>query len=184
MGTIFGVNLVDGAQALNRLAPLPGHMCLILGIKNTLIIDDTYNSSPAPVKSALATLAQIQTKDGAQRYAVLADMLELGPETEAAHREVGLRVAELGIDYLIVVGEASKHTAQAAREAGMEEHRIAAFADSVSAGKFLQEKLREGDVILVKGSQSMRMERVVKEIMAEPLDAPNLLVRQGLEWNK
>jgi len=182
VGHFFGVNLVEGAQALGKLEPLPGHMRLIPGIKNTLIIDDTYNSSPEAVKSALDSLAQINIKEGAERYAALADMLELGSETENAHRELGFKVAELGIDYLITVGEAAKHIAKAAREAGMEEHKIASFADSEAAGRFLQEKLEEGDVALIKGSQSIRMEKMVKEVMAEPLLASKMLVRQGKEW--
>ncbi len=182
VGTVYGINLVEGGQALSDFHPLPGHLCLIPGIKNTLIIDDTYNSSPEPVRAALETLAEINLKEGSQRYAVLADMLELGMETQNAHREIGLRVAELGIDFLITVGEASKHTAMAAHEAGLEEHHIASFADSATAGKFLQDKLHEGDAVLVKGSQSMRMEKIVKEVMAEPELAKDLLVRQSVEW--
>jgi len=182
VGSIFGVNLVESADALRKLHTLPGHMRLIVGIKDTLIIDDTYNSSPDPTKSALETLGKIQLRPGAERYAVLGDMLELGAETENLHREIGFKVQETGIDFLITVGEASKHTAAAAREAGLGEHNIASFADSVSAGKFLQEKLKEGDAVLVKGSQGCRMEKIVKEVMAEPLQAKELLVRQTGKW--
>lgn len=182
VGTVFGVNLVEGAEALKKLPPLSGHMSLLFGIKNTLIFDDTYNSSPEPTKSALETLASIQIKPGAKRLAALADMLELGKETANAHREVGFKVAEVGVDYLITVGEAAKHIAQAAQEAGLNENQMAKFNDSISAGRFLQEKLSEGDVVLIKGSQSMRMEKIVKEIMAEPLRAKELLVRQEEEW--
>lgn len=182
VGNIFGVNLVESVHALRALEPLSGHMRIIDGIKNTLIIDDTYNSSPEPVKFALVTLYKINLKPEAKRIAVLADMLELGNETADAHREVGFKVAELGIDFLITVGQASKYTASAAREAGMDDNQIASFDDSISAGKFLQEKLRENDVVLIKGSQSMRMEKIVKEIMAEPLDAKKLLVRQTGQW--
>ena len=182
VGTIFGVNLVDGAARLRNLKPLPGHMRLIPGIKKTMLIDDTYNSSPEAAKSALLTLAHFSTKEGAERYVVLGDMLELGTETINAHREIGFKVAELGIDFLVTVGEASKHSASAAKEAGMEEHRVACFADSTSAGKFLQDKIQEGDVVLIKGSQSIRLERVVKELMADPLHAKDLLVRQDGEW--
>lgn len=182
VGTIFGVNLVEGAQALTKLDGLPGRMRLIPGIKNTLIIDDTYNSSPEAAKAALETLAQIEVKDGAQRYAALGDMLELGPETENAHRELGFKVAEMGIDNLITVGEAAKYVAQAAKEAGLDEHRVASFATSGEAGKFLQEKLKSGDVVLAKGSQGGRMERLVKEVMSEPLQSAKLLPRQSEEW--
>lgn len=182
VGHIFGVNIVEAASALRLLKPLSGHMCLIAGIKKTMIIDDTYNSSPEPTRSALKTLAQIQVRSGAEKYAVLGDMLELGAETENAHREVGLLAAELGIDMLVTVGEASKHTAKAAREAGFEEHRVVSFADSASAGRFLQDAIKEGDLVLVKGSQGIRTEKIVKELMAEPLRAQELLARQTGEW--
>jgi len=182
VGLVFGINLVEAAEAIKNIKPLIGHMRILSGIKDTLIIDDTYNSSPEATKSALYTLTKIVTCPGGEKYAVLADMLELGGETENAHREVGLKVAEMGVDYLITVGEASKLTAQAALEAGMDEHHIAKFADSISAGKFLQEKLKPHDLVLIKGSQGMRMERAVKEVMAEPLKAKEFLVRQGLEW--
>ncbi len=182
VGTVFGVNLVDGAQALSKFPGVAGRMRLVPGIKNTLIIDDTYNSSPEAAKAAVETLAQVAIKDGAERYAAIGDMLELGPETENAHRELGFKVAELGIDNLVTVGEAAKYIAQAAKEAGLDEHRIASFATSGEAGKFLQEKLKPGDVVLAKGSQGGRMEKLVKEIMAEPLLAGKLLSRQGKEW--
>ena len=130
----------------------------------------------------METLAQIEIKQGSEKFAVIGDMLELGPETENSHRELGFKIAEFGIDYLITVGEAAKHIAHAAKEAGMDDHRIAVFPKAESAGVFLQDKIKNGDLVLVKGSQSMRMERIVKEIMAEPLLAPQLLVRQGSEW--
>ena len=94
-------------------------------------------------------------------------------------------MAEKEIDYLITVGQASKKfTAVAAREAGMDENKVAVFDDSASAGKFLQDKMEKGDVILIKGSQSTRMEKIVKEVMSEPEKAGELLVRQEEYWMK
>jgi UDP-N-acetylmuramoyl-tripeptide--D-alanyl-D-alanine ligase len=182
VGTIYEINLVDGAEALKKMQPLAGHMRPLLGIKKTLIIDDTYNSSPDPVKSALEVMASLPKIEGAKKIAALGDMLELGPETEHAHREIGFKVVENGIDFLVTVGEASKQTAAAAKEAGLSEGSIASFATSAEAGKFIQEKLKENDKILVKGSQGSRMEKIVKEIMAEPLEARKLLVRQDDVW--
>ncbi len=182
VGTIFGVNLVEGSQALSKLQRLPGRMRLIEGVKHTLVVDDSYSSSPEAAKTALEALVQIEVRPESRRYAVLGDMLELGTETENAHRELGFKVAELGLDFLITVGEAAKHIAQAAKEAGMEENKIASFANGGEAGRFLQEKIKEGDLVLVKGSQGIRLERVVKEIMAEPLQASNLLCRQEQSW--
>lgn len=182
VGTIFGVNLIEGSQALSKLQRLPGRMRLVDGIKHTLIVDDSYSSSPEAAKTALEASAQIEVKPEARRYAVLGDMLELGTETENAHRELGFKVAELGIDFLITVGEAAKYIALSAKEAGMDENKITSFASGGEAGRFLQEKIKEGDLILVKGSQAIRLERVVKEIMAEQLQAANLLCRQEQSW--
>ncbi len=182
VGDAFGINLVEAAGALTGAEPPKGRMRLLKGVKNTLLIDDTYNSSPDAAKSALKTLGSLENKSGGKRYAVLGDMLELGSETESAHREVGFTVAEVGVDFLITVGEASKITCHAAEEAGLSENQIAAFADSTAAGRFLQEKIKEGDMILVKGSQGVRMERVVKEVMDDPIMAEKLLVRQEAKW--
>lgn len=176
VGHIFGINLVEAASALRKFVPIPGHMRLINGIKKTMIIDDTYNSSPDPTRSALKALANINIKDGAKRYAILGDMLELGVETENLHREVGLFAAGLGIDIVITIGEAGKYTAKAAREAGMDENKVISFSDSASAGRFVQDLIKEGDIILVKGSRGIKAEKIVKEIMAEPLLASSLLV--------
>ncbi len=181
---VYSVNIIEAAALLRSLTPLPGRMHLIPGVKETILIDDSYNSSPEAAKAALATLGSIRLPPGGERYAVLGDMLELGEETRDAHREVGFSAAEHDIDFLITVGEASKLTAEGAKEAGLPEHQVACFADTASAGKFLQEKLSPGDIVLVKGSQGMRLERVLKEVMDEPLRAEALLVRQGPEWQK
>ncbi len=185
VGNIFGINLVEGALALRNIKPLAGHMRIIPGIKQTLLIDDTYNSSPEAVRSALNAVGKITPHSQGKRIAVLGDMLELGADTETAHREIGFRAAEVGIDFLITVGDAGKkYTAVAAKEAGMDENKIVVFDDSISAGKFLQNKMEKGDVILVKGSQGLRMEKIVKEVMAEPEKAGELLVRQEEHWMK
>jgi UDP-N-acetylmuramyl pentapeptide synthase len=110
-------------------------------------------------------------------------MLELGPETESGHREVGERAAKIKIDKLIVVGRLAKIIGEAAAAAGMEKEKIIYFDDSRSAAVALKNEVRPHDLILVKGSQGARMERIVKALMAEPEKAPQLLVRQGLEWD-
>jgi len=171
-----GMNLVEISKAVQRLDLPPGRMRLIPGIKDTLLLDDTYNASPASVRAAIETLSQISVHAGARRCVVLGDMLELGKYTDDAHREAGLRIAEHEFDLALFVGEAMKTAARAAREAGMEETRAVSFSHQGDAGRFLQEWLRQGDVVLVKGSRAMRMEAVVKEVMASPLHAQELLV--------
>lgn len=176
VGSVFGVNLVEGAQALAKLRPIPGHMRLLLGIKNTLIIDDSYNSSPSAANCALATLAKIPARAGARKFAVLGDMLELGPETANAHQSVGQAVMAHGVDYLITIGSAAKLISQAAQTAGLNPDAVASFSQAEEAGRFLQEKLKAGDIVLVKGSRGIHLEKVVKEVMDDPLRDQELLV--------
>ena len=120
---------------------------------------------------------------GKRKIAILGDMLELGKRTSEAHFDIGSQVAGKA-DILIVAGLRSKDIAKGAREAGMEAKNIIECENSVLAGSEMQKILSEGDVILIKGSQGMRMEKTVMMLMATPTDAPKLLVRQEKEWTK
>ncbi len=182
VGVIYGMNLIEISEALRKYCPPNGRMNLIEGIKHTLIIDDSYNASPASTRNAIESASMIRLKDSAQTFVVLGDMLELGSHTNLAHAEIGALVASKAFDYLFTVGELGEHIARAARSQGMPEDRVVSFSTSEEAGKFLQDRIEQGDLILVKGSQGVRMEKVVKEIMAEPLRAFELLVRQDESW--
>jgi len=109
-------------------------------------------------------------------------MLELGKFCEEAHRQIGEYVINSKVDKLIAVGERARDIIRGAKKAGMKEDDMFHFADSNTAGRFVQERIKKGDLILIKGSQGVRMERIVKEIMRDPLKAEDLLVRQGAEW--
>jgi len=184
VGINFGMNLVEIAQALKNYQAPKGRMRILKGIKHTWLLDDTYNASPLATLAAVSTLAELPIYESARRWAVLGDMLELGSFTEKGHQDVGKRVGDLGIEYLVTVGERAKDIARAAIDAGMSEDRIFYFNSSPEAGRFLQDKIHEGDLLLIKGSQSMRMEYIVKELMAEPLKAVELLCRQDETWLK
>ncbi|MBI4779279.1 UDP-N-acetylmuramoyl-tripeptide--D-alanyl-D-alanine ligase [Candidatus Falkowbacteria bacterium] len=183
LGVIKGMNLVEISRAFKKYSPPNGRMKLLLGVKDTYIIDDTYNASPAASILAVETLAGIAKQSRENKYAVFGDMLELGEFSQKKHEEVGRVIAKNKIDKLIVAGERSRDIARGAIKAGMKEDNIFHFASAEEAGKFIQERIKSGDIILVKGSQGARMEKVVKEIMAEPLRAKELLVRQGKEWD-
>ncbi|MFH1973333.1 MAG: UDP-N-acetylmuramoyl-tripeptide--D-alanyl-D-alanine ligase [Patescibacteria group bacterium] len=159
-----------------------GRTRLIEGIKRTMLLDDTYNSSPLAALSAIRDLSAFPVQEGKKRIAALGDMLELGTMSEEAHREVGKVVAEAGIDMLVACGTLAHVVRDAAIGAGMPEDHAFAFAKSPEAGLFIQERLREGDVVLIKGSQGVRMEKITKELMAHPERAKELLVRQSDEW--
>ncbi|MFA6215928.1 MAG: UDP-N-acetylmuramoyl-tripeptide--D-alanyl-D-alanine ligase [Patescibacteria group bacterium] len=182
VGLIYELNLHTIIESLKNFEPPKGRMHLISGIKETLIIDDTYNSSPLAAKKALYQLGQLNLDKHNKKYAVLGDMLELGKITEQAHQEIGAAVKQYKIDYLITVGERSRDMVRGAIKAGMPKDKCFNFQTSLAAGKFLQNRIASGDLILVKGSQGMRMEKAVKELMAEPQKAAELLVRQGKEW--
>jgi UDP-N-acetylmuramoyl-tripeptide--D-alanyl-D-alanine ligase len=179
VGLIFKMNLVEISQALKNYQLPAGRLRLLKGIKNSWIIDDTYNASPVATLAALEVLA----KTKGRKIAVLGDMLELGSFSEEAHRQVGAKVA-LGADLLLTVGERSLFIVEQARKGGLAEDKIFHFANSEEAARVLQNLIQAGDIILIKGSQSIRMEKITKEVMAEPERAGELLVRQEKAWLK
>lgn len=182
VGIIKGLNLIEISQALKKYNSPNGRMKFLPGIKKTYIVDDTYNASPASSALALETLGSIPKPGSENKYAILGDMLELGSFSEAGHQAVGRAVVKNRIDKLIVVGERSRDIARGAKAAGMKDDDIFHFATTGEAGKFIQARIKTGDLVLIKGSQGARMEKIVKAIMAEPLRAGELLVRQGKEW--
>src|SRR3989344_824364 len=181
VGKVIGIDFVSISRALGELAPSPGRLRILKGLKNSVLIDDTYNSSPAACLMALDTLKEVNGMK--RKIAVLGDMLELGKWSAEAHRKVGERAAQCA-DMLITVGFRSRAIVEAALDAGMPEGNIRGYElnESARAGKELEWELRDGDLVLIKGSQSMRMERIVEEVMAEPECARELLVRQDEEW--
>lgn len=176
-----GMNLLEAADALSLYQAPPGRLRYVPGIKHTVIIDDTYNASPTSTIAALEVLSDMKVPEEDKRFAVLGDMLELGTASEEGHIAVGRKAAECA-DVLVFVGERMADAARAAREVGASADHVFHFGGTEEAGRFVQERMKQGDFILVKGSQGMRMERVVKEIMAEPLRAKELLCRQDGEW--
>lgn len=180
VGQIYNIDLITIAKTLKDFKTPKGRMKVMPGIKKTTLIDDTYNSSSQAADEAIKLLAAI--KFGNKKYAVLGDMLELGNNAEELHQQVGKTVVENKIDYLITAGELARDFARGAKKAGMDPDHIFSFKDSKEAGRFLQKRIKIGDVILIKGSQGARMEYVVKEVMAQPEKATDLLVRQDKSW--
>lgn len=181
-GLIFEINLIEIAEVIKDLKPPRGRLNILKGIKGTTIIDDTYNASPDSTKAALKLMTKLST--GRRKISILGDMKELGVKTEEAHIKIGKEVAK-SADILITVGKDALFIAQAAHESGIEKNKIYSFSKSEEAGLFIQNSiLKPNDLILVKGSQSVRMEKIVKEIMAEPMKASELIVRQDKKWLK
>ncbi|HEU0085859.1 MAG TPA: Mur ligase family protein [Candidatus Paceibacterota bacterium] len=170
--------MLEAAQALKNHDVPPGRMRLLDGINGSLIIDDTYNSSPFASEAAIKTLGGVKAM---RKIAVLGDMLELGKHTEEAHKTVGKLSAE-NSDMLVVVGPRAEKIREGAIEAGMPIEKIFQFSNSVEAGEFLKQNVGAGDLVLLKGSQGMRMERAVEAILLDQKNKSELLVRQDKEW--
>ena len=181
VGVALDKEPADMAGPLQSYEPPQGRMRLLRGVRGTLLIDDSYNASPAASVAALETLSLVAPKG--RRIAVLADMMELGRVSTVEHRKVGEQAAK-DADLLVTVGVRARDIAQGALDSGMPDQNILQFDDAGKAGKELEGLIKEGDCILVKGSQSMRMEKVVEELIAEPERAGELLVRQDAEWKK
>ncbi len=126
------------------------------GPHGSILIDDTYNSSP---DSALAALNLLQDIDG-RRVAVMGDMLELGMAERQAHRRVGLRAAEVA-SILVTVGERARMMGEAAVSAGLPRENVIQVAEAPDAIPVLLDLIEPGDVVLIKGSLGMAMDRIV-----------------------
>lgn len=144
--------IIKGLQESNAQLRL----VTVRGPHDSLVIDDSYNASPASVIAALNLLADLQGR----KIAVLGDMLELGSAEEAGHRRVGRRALEVA-DMLVTVGERGKIISDEARLVGMAADRIMAVADTEEAAAFLENFIQAGDVVLVKGSLGARMDHIV-----------------------
>src|SRR3989344_600253 len=178
VGIIFEMNLIEISEALSKYQAPPGRLRLLPGIKKSLILDDSYNASPLATNAALDTLQEL---DGGRKIVAFGVMLEIGKFTILAHQTVGEKIAKIA-DYFVAVGPRSKFAAEEAIVQGMDESKVINFSTSQEAAIHLKSKIQEGDLILVKGSQSMRMEKIVEEIIAEPERAGELLARQDEYW--
>lgn len=160
VGLIFGMNLVKIAEALKNYKPIRGRMTLIDGIKESLILDDSYNAAPLSMRAALETLTALRSK---RKIAVLGDMLEIGSFTLEAHEEVGMLVAK-SANVLVTVGARAKFIAEQAKKSGLQRKNIFSFETVEEAQLPVQDMIRKGDLVLVKGSHAIGLQKLVEEI--------------------
>jgi UDP-N-acetylmuramoyl-tripeptide--D-alanyl-D-alanine ligase len=153
----LGAGLEEIAGALEEFAGSEMRMQRVRGAGGSVILNDAYNASPDSVAAALSVLRSAQGR----RVFVFGDMLEMGDEGEPAHREVGRLAAEAGVRRLVAVGDLA---ALAAEEAGRLGVRVSAVSEPEAAAEVLRPELREGDLVLVKGSRGMALERVVEAL--------------------
>lgn len=161
IGLIYGLNLVEISELISaNYKPAKSRLNLIPGIKSAYIIDDSYNASPASMKMALETIKNLEAK---RKIAVLGDMLELGKYAIEAHQAVG-KLAKEAVDVLITIGPRGKFIAEAALAEGMPRNHVLSFDTNEEAGPEIQKIIKKGDLILIKASRAMGLEKVVEEI--------------------
>ncbi|MDH5525930.1 MAG: UDP-N-acetylmuramoyl-tripeptide--D-alanyl-D-alanine ligase [Nitrospirota bacterium] len=160
LGISMGVDIREASAALAEFSPPPMRGGECATASGATVIDDTYNANP---DSMLAAVRALVSRSGfGRRIAVLGDMLELGPQANDIHRRVGREVAALRPDRLVCVGPLAAHMAKGA-DAMRDVRQV---ADASAAADELND-LEKGDVVLVKGSRGMRMERVVIALKGE-----------------
>ncbi|MBT4865159.1 MAG: UDP-N-acetylmuramoyl-tripeptide--D-alanyl-D-alanine ligase [Planctomycetaceae bacterium] len=168
---------IDSKQIANGLASFttPPGRCQLQSIGPWTVIDDTYNSNPASMQAALEVLRDWQT--AGRKLLVVGDMLELGERSAAFHRQLGADAATAGIDCLLAHGQQAEQVIWGAAEEGMNKYRMAECEDFDAMLAVLNCWLEPGDVILVKGSRGMQMERVIERLqqrVAWKTDSPPL----------
>ena len=161
VGIVFNLNLVEISEAIKTIQPLLGRMHLIKGVKNTLIIDDTYNAALLSMEAGLESLKVFENR---RKVVVLGDMLEIGQYSEKAHILVGKKAAEIA-DIIFAVGNRAGFIKQGAISTGFDANKIFEFSTSNEAAKPVEKEMKESDVVFVKGSRAMKMEKIVEEII-------------------
>jgi UDP-N-acetylmuramyl pentapeptide synthase len=160
-GMAVGLSLPDIVAGLESARPAKGR-CVWRDVAGVRILDDSYNANPPAMRAALDTICAHRGQS--RLVVVLGDMLELGPLAEAVHAELGRDVAARGAAEFVGFGKHMRTAVEAAREAGLTEVQHATtFEDTVA---HVLKRVARGDVVLIKGSRGMRMERVVDALAA------------------
>lgn len=165
-GLALDMNLVDCLNALEQYKGLPGRLNLIQGIKNSYIINDCYNASLIAVENAIELMNDLT--DGKKVF-VFGDMKELGTFSEKAHRLVAKAIIDNKIDRVVLVGNQVCFTQESLIKQGFDKNKIFEFKESQDARLKIQDIIYPGDLILIKGSHSMNMNIISKEIAFDPL---------------
>lgn len=178
---VVGIKMGLGAQevlkGLAAIKPVKGRMNLLRGLLDSVIIDDTYNSSPAAAVAALQTLYLLPNK---QKIAILGSMNELGEFSQKAHEEVGAVCDPTLLDWVITIGdEAEKFLAPAAARRGCQ---VRSFQSPYEAGAFAHSVLHPNAAVLAKGSQNKVYAEEAIKILLHSTDEEAQLVRQGADW--
>jgi UDP-N-acetylmuramoyl-tripeptide--D-alanyl-D-alanine ligase len=174
VGLEIGMALADVGTALNSAVPISRwRMEVSTSPQGVTVVNDAYNANPESMRAALAALAAMRPRGGGERrsWAVLGHMAELGELSESAHREVGAVAAGVGIDRLVVVGADAAAIAEGARGAGMPASAIERVATAEEAAALLASQVRATDIVLVKASRVVDLQRVAQQLLVDATGA-------------
>lgn len=177
VGMKFGLQSAEIKSGLEKIRAIPGRMNMLRGLNGCMIIDDTYNSSPAAAVSAVQTFYSLEAT---QRIAIMGSMNELGETSPAEHKKIGEMFHPDMVEWVITIGDdAEKYLAPAAHSQGCQ---VKSFKNAVQAGAFAHSVMSQGALVLVKGSQgNVYAEEAVKILLLDQADAGKL-VRQSPAW--
>src|SRR3989339_919826 len=164
-GIIYKLTPFEIAEGLDQFKPLPGRFQLLPGIKQSWLIDDTYNAAPVSTVAAIRGFAGLPVEG--RKIAVLADMLETGSFTQDGHEIVGREAAKVGLDWLLTYGPVASQIIQSAKNGGFPESRSMHFDSQTELISFLEKQIKAADVVLVKGSHGMHMEAVINGLSSK-----------------
>lgn len=173
---VLGDDVLSTVRRLSSYRPLPGRMRLLEGIHGSLVIDDSYNASPAAVEAAMVALDELDIHG--QKYIVLGQMSELGSAAARWHDSIGQNLGRRKIQALMTVGPLAQRIGSAAVAAGWTADQVHHVETAEAAAAWLRSKLNSGDAVLLKGSRyASRLERAVALLLAHPERDKGLLVK-------
>lgn len=181
VGVALKMNLVEIASALEAFEPLPGRLRLLPGRNGIILLDDTYNASPASMQAALSVVKELMAP---RKMVILGDMLELGADTVEEHKALAESIIASGAHIAVTVGKHMRSLHEALLSAGFSRKQAFWLPDPMAATRIVMDIIRPEDLILIKGSRSMRMEKITEALLVHPNEAEAFLCCQSPEWRK
>lgn len=181
LGVALKLNPVAAIEALEKFEPLPGRLRLLPGRDNMYLLDDTYNASPASTRAALEVMKELIAP---RKVAILGDMLELGPDSNHEHAQLSAAVKDSGVDVVVTVGKHMRALHEQLLKDGFSRRQVLWLPDPMTALEAVMNIVRAEDLVLIKGSQGLRMESITEQLLTDPRTASLYLCRQSDDWRK
>jgi UDP-N-acetylmuramoyl-tripeptide--D-alanyl-D-alanine ligase len=161
LGVALGVDIQEAVERLENFRPMSMRFERVQLANGVRVVNDSYNANPESMRAAFRTVGS--AKRAGRFVAALGDMLELGESSAELHRQVGMVAAQMGVESLYLVGDFAEDIAEGARKEGLDSSQIFVCTEGAeNIGRILENELHAGDVLLVKGSRGMKMEKVVE----------------------